>query len=125
MISMGSLFKRKSAPLIGLDISSSAIKLVELDQDRQGNWVLERFASEPLAAESVVDGNIEKFDDVSEALKRLLKKSGTRTKHVALALPHSSVITKKSFFRGISASRSWKFRSRLKPVNIFPFRWKR
>ena len=59
MISMGSLFKRKSAPLIGLDISSSAIKLVELDQDRQGTWVLERFASEPLAAESVVDGNIE------------------------------------------------------------------
>ena len=100
MSSMGSLFKRQSAPLIGLDISSSAIKLVELNQDGQGNWILERCASEPLEADCVVDGNIEKFDDVSEALKRLLKKCGTRAKHVALALTHSSVITKRIILPG-------------------------
>lgn len=95
MVSIGSLFKRQNPPLIGLDISSSAIKLVELNQDGQGAWILERCASEPLEADCVVDGNIEKFDDVSEALKRLLKKSGTRAKHAALALSHSSVITKR------------------------------
>lgn len=99
-MSMGSLFKRQPAPLIGLDISSSAIKLVELNQDSQGAWVVERCVSEPLEAEWVVDGNIEKFDDVADALKRLLKKSGTRTKRVALALSHSSVITKKIIFPG-------------------------
>lgn len=100
MVSIGSLFKRQSPPLIGLDISSSAIKLVELNQDGQGSWVLERCASEPLEADCVVDGNIEKFDDVSDALKRLLKKSGTRAKHVALALSHSSVITKRIILPG-------------------------
>lgn len=100
MISIGSLFKRKNPPLIGLDISSSAIKLVELNQDGQGRWILERCASEPLEAECVVDGNIVKFDDVSGALKRLLKKSGTKAKHAALALPHASVITKKIILPG-------------------------
>lgn len=100
MASLGSLFKRQHAPLIGLDISSSAIKLVELNQSGQGQWILERCATEPLEADWVVDGNIEKFDEVSEALKRLLKKSGTRAKHVALALSHASVITKRIILPG-------------------------
>lgn len=95
MASIGSLFKRPPSPLIGLDISSSSIKLVELSRDGQGEWMVERCASEPLESDWVIDGNIEKFDEVTEALKRLLKKSGTRTKNVALALPHSSVIAKK------------------------------
>jgi len=98
--SISSLFKRQPAPLIGLDISSSSIKLVELSQDARGAWILERCASEPLEADWVVDGNIEKFDEVSDALRRLLKKSGTRAKNVALALPHSSVITKKIILPG-------------------------
>lgn len=100
MTSIGSLFKRPPAPLIGLDISSSAIKLVELNQDGQGAWILERCASEPLEPEWVVDGNIEKFDEVADALRKLIKKSGTRTKHVALALSHASVITKKIILPG-------------------------
>ncbi len=92
---LSSLFKHEPAPLIGIDISSSAIKLVELGQNGQGAWILERFASEPLAAECVVDGNIEKFDEVTQALERLVRRSGTRAKHVALALPNSAVITKR------------------------------
>ncbi len=43
----------------------------------------------------ITDGNIEKFDEVAEALRRLVKKSGTRTRNVALALPPSAVITKR------------------------------
>ena len=94
MISVGSLFRRQPSPLIGLDISASAVKLVELNQDGQGEWVLERCATEPLDADWIVDGNIEKFDEVADALRRLLKKSGTRAKNTALALPYSAVITK-------------------------------
>src|SRR2546429_6889627 len=41
----------------------------------------------------ITDGNIEKFDEVAEAVRRLVKKSGTRTKNVAMALPASAVIT--------------------------------
>lgn len=92
---MGSLFSRQPAPLIGVDISSSSIKLVELGRDKAGNWVLERCAIEPLEQGWVTDGNVEKFDEVAEAMRRAVKKSGSRTKNVALALPSSAVISKR------------------------------
>lgn len=95
MISVGSLFSRQPAPLLGIDISSSSVKLVELGRDKAGTLVLERCAIEPLERGWITDGNIEKFDEVAEALRRLVKKSATRTKNVALALPPSAVITKK------------------------------
>ena len=93
MISLGSLFKRQSAPLLGIDISSSSVKLVELGRDKAGALVLERCAMGQLERGWITDGNIEKFDEVAEALRRLVKKSGTRTRNVAMALPPSAVIT--------------------------------
>lgn len=86
--------------MIGLDISSSSVKLVELGQDKSGNLVLERCAIEPLERGWITDGNIEKFDEVAEAVRRLIKKSGTKTKNVAMALPPSAVITKKIILPG-------------------------
>lgn len=94
-MSLGFLGRWMPAPLIGVDISASALKLVELRQDRKGTWILERFASESLQPGCVVEGNIENFEATAESLKRLLVKSGTSAKNVALALPHASVITKK------------------------------
>jgi type IV pilus assembly protein PilM len=89
------LLSRQSAPLLGIDISSSSVKLVELSRGKSGGLVLERCAIEPLERGWVTDGNIEKFDEVADAIRRVVKKSGTRTKNVALALPPSAVITKK------------------------------
>lgn len=100
MISLGSLFSRQPSPLLGLDISSSSVKLVELGQDKGGNLVLERCAIEPLDRGWITDGNVEKFDEVAEAVRRVVKKSGTRTKDVAMALPPSAVITKKIILPG-------------------------
>lgn len=95
MISLRSLFSRQPALLVGLDISSSSVKLVELGRQDDGQLVLERCAMEPLERGWIADGNVEKFDEVAEAVRRVVKKSGTRTKNVALALPASSVITRK------------------------------
>ncbi len=100
MISLGSLFSRQPAALLGLDISSSSVKLVELNRDASGNLVLERCAIEPLERGWITDGNVEKFDEVAEAVRRVVKKSGTRTKQVAMALPPSAVITKKIILPG-------------------------
>ncbi|MEY4911124.1 MAG: hypothetical protein RL682_1299 [Pseudomonadota bacterium] len=100
MISLGSLFSRQPAPLLGLDISSSSVKLVELSRDKAGNLVLERCAIEPLERGWISDGSIEKFDEVADALRRLVKKSGAKTKNVAMALPPSAVITKKIILPG-------------------------
>ena len=89
------LLGRKHPPMIGLDISSSSAKLVELGRAANGEFVLERFASEPFEKGWITDGQIEKFDEVAGAVRKLVQKSGTRTKHVAMAMPQSAVITKK------------------------------
>ena len=94
-LDFGSLFKKRSPALFGLDISTSSIKLVELSRSKKGKLRIERYAIEPLARGVVVDGNLENIEAVGEAVKRLVKKSGSRVKNVALALPSSAVITKK------------------------------
>jgi type IV pilus assembly protein PilM len=86
--------------MLGLDISSSSVKLVELGRDKSGRLILERCAMEPLERGWVTDGNIEKFDEVADAIRRVVKKSGTRSKNVAMALPPSAVITKKIVLPG-------------------------
>jgi type IV pilus assembly protein PilM len=100
VISLASIFSRQPAPLVGLDISSSSVKLVELGRDASGQFILERYAMEPLETGWITDGNIEKFDEVAEAVRRVVKKSGTRIKNVAMALPPSAVITKKIILPG-------------------------
>jgi len=87
------LFKRSKPPLIGLDISSTAVKLLELS--RSGSrYRVESYAVEPLPPNSVVEKNITDVDAVGEAVRRAVKRSGTRTRHVAVAIAGSSVITK-------------------------------
>ena len=100
LLSLGSLFSRQPAAMLGLDVSSSSVKLVELGQDRTGRLILENCAIVPLERGWITDGNIEKFDEVADALRRLVKKSGTKTKNVAMALPPSAVITKKIVLPG-------------------------
>ncbi len=97
---LGSLLGNKNPPLIGLDISTSGVKLVELAEVGKGEISLERFASESLPRGAVVDGNIENIDQVSEAVRRVWKKSGTKARHVALGMPPASVITKKIILPG-------------------------
>ena len=121
MISLGSLFNRQPAPLLGLDISSSSVKLVELGRDRAGNLVLERCAIEPLERGWVTDGNVEKFDEVAEAVRRVVKKSGTRAKNVALALPPSAVITKKIILPGGMSEQELEIRVESEANQYIPF----
>ena len=93
--SLEAWFKPKTPPLIGADVSSSSIKMVEIADAGKGLFRVERYAVEPLPKDSVVDGNINNLDAVSEALKRCHKRLGTSVKNVAMALPNAAVITKK------------------------------
>jgi type IV pilus assembly protein PilM len=115
------MFSRKPAPLLGIDISSSSIKLVELDHDPAGRLLLTRCAIEPLEHGWITDGNIEKFDEVAQALRRLVKRSGTRTKNVAMALPPSAVITKKIALPGGLTEQEMEFQVESEANQYIPF----
>jgi|LNFM01.1.fsa_nt_gb type IV pilus assembly protein PilM len=92
---MGALFKVKTPPVIGCDISSSSVKLVEVADAGKNILRIERYAIEPLPRDSVVDGNIQNLDAVADSLKRGYKRGGFSVKNLAMALPASAVITKK------------------------------
>ena len=92
---LDTLLGRKHQAMIGLDISSSGVKLVELSQAGSGEFILDRFASESFEKGWIADGQIEKFDEVADAVRKVVAKSGTRTKLVAMAMPQSAVITKR------------------------------
>src|SRR5437762_11116001 len=89
------IFKTKAPSLVGIDISSTSVKLVELSDAGKAGFRLERYAVEPLAKDVVADGNIANLDQVADALRRAHKRLGSRNRNVALALPAAMVITKK------------------------------
>ena len=89
------LFKTKAPALIGCDISSSSVKLVEIADAGKNVYRVERYSIEPLPRDAVVDGNINNLEAVSDCLKRGWKRMGTNIKGLALALPSAAVITKK------------------------------
>src|SRR5512146_2497463 len=94
-MSLSQLFTPKAPPLFGLDISSSSVKMLEIVEAGKGGYRVERYAIEPLARDAVVDGNINNLEAVTDAVRRAHKRLGTRTKHVAMAVPTGAVITKK------------------------------
>jgi len=88
-----SFFQAQHPPLIGLDIGTDSLHWVELARDGRALLRLERCAVEPLAPGCIVQGQIERFEDVSAALKRLVRAAGSDHRRVALAMPASAVQT--------------------------------
>ena len=85
--------KRKQNPILGIDISSTSVKLVELSKTDKG-YKVECLAVEPLPANAVVEKNIQDVEAVGETLQKALKRSGSKCKKAALAVAGSAVITK-------------------------------
>ncbi|TNF97657.1 MAG: pilus assembly protein PilM [Gammaproteobacteria bacterium] len=90
---MAGLFGKKSVPLLGIDITSTSVKLIELSKAGK-SYKVESYTVEILPVNSVVDRKIEDSEAVSQALEKALKKAGTKTKAAAVAVAGSSVITK-------------------------------
>ncbi len=96
---MLSIFQRKKPAIIGLDISSTAIKLLEFSKTSSmgrggAQYRVESYAVEPLPENAVVEKNIADVDAVGETIRNVVKRSGSRAKHVAVAVSGSAVITK-------------------------------
>lgn len=86
-------FRRKAPPLFGLDISSTAVKLLELGREGD-HYRIESYAVQPLPPNSVVEKNITDVEAVGSAIKNAIASSKTRAKHAAVAVAGSAVITK-------------------------------
>ncbi|MBH80690.1 MAG: pilus assembly protein PilM [Gammaproteobacteria bacterium] len=87
------LFKAKSNVLLGLDISSTSVKLLELSRAND-RFRVESYAVEPLPPNAVVEKNISDVEGVGEAIKRVLNRSKSSVRHAAVAVAGSAVITK-------------------------------
>ena len=87
------LFNKKANTLLGIDISSTSVKLLELS--RSGSrYKVEAYAVEPLPPNAVVEKNIADLEGVGQALLRVLTKAKSGVKSVAVAVAGSAVITK-------------------------------
>ena len=87
------LFGEQSAPLIGIDISSAAVKVIQLSQSA-GRYRVEHYGVEPLPPNSVNEKNITQVEVVGAAIKRAIAKSGSKAKFAAVAVSGTTVITK-------------------------------
>jgi len=90
-------FRRKTTQLVGIDISSTSIKLIELSQTAGATaelYRVEAFAVEPLPPSAVVEKKIADIDAVGQGIQRAVVRSGTKAKRAAVAVSGSAVITK-------------------------------
>ncbi|MFT5083397.1 MAG: type IV pilus assembly protein PilM [Lentisphaeria bacterium] len=87
------IFNKKQKPMLGLDVSSTTVKLLEISQQGDG-YRVENYAVKPLPANSVVEKNINDVEAVAQVVKAVVKASGTKVKDAAVAVAGSSVITK-------------------------------
>ncbi|WP_104472441.1 pilus assembly protein PilM [Acinetobacter indicus] len=90
---MRRLYRKPSKGLIGVDISSTSVKLLEFSVKNDRYWV-ESYALVPLSEGSVVEKNILNPEAVGDALERAFNLANTPTTAAALAIPTSMVISK-------------------------------
>lgn len=87
------LFKKKANMLLGIDISSTSVKVVELSRS-VGTYRVEAYAIEPLPSGAVSEKNIVNAEKVGEAIQKAVTKAGATTTQAAAAVAGSAVITK-------------------------------
>ncbi|QSA96201.1 pilus assembly protein PilM [Methylococcus sp. EFPC2] len=85
--------QRKKPMLLGIDISTAAVKLLELGKAGP-RYRVESYAVIPLPQDAVVDKTIAKVEVIGNAVKSVVAQSGTKLKHAAVAVASSSVISK-------------------------------
>ncbi|MBT6575395.1 MAG: pilus assembly protein PilM [Gammaproteobacteria bacterium] len=86
-------FNRKHDHLLGIDISTAAVKILELSKTGS-RYKVESYAVAALAQDAVIDNNISNIEMIADAIKVALKKTGTRTRHACVAIAGSSAMTK-------------------------------
>ena len=87
------LFGRKHRSLIGLDITTSSVKLIELSMSG-GQYRVEAYAADATPANAINEKIIVDADAVGESIRRAMKRAGTKCKDVAIAIGGDAAIIK-------------------------------
>ncbi|MCZ6829386.1 MAG: pilus assembly protein PilM [Gammaproteobacteria bacterium] len=90
---LGLFGKKKSTPVLGLDISSTTVKLLELSHTGE-RYRVESYAVSSLPDQAVVEKRILDMEGVANAVRMVCNQSKTKLKTVAAAVSGSSVITR-------------------------------
>lgn len=86
-------FGKKQSAVLGIDISTAAVKLLELSK-AGARYRVESYSVAPLPQDAVIDKSIANVDVIAGAIKTALKNSGTKVKQAAVAVAGSAVMTK-------------------------------
>ncbi|KOR31716.1 pilus assembly protein PilM [Achromatium sp. WMS3] len=89
---------QKKTPMVGIDISTTAIKLIELSSSKSRNgppqYRVESYGVEPLPPNAVVEKNIAEVEAVGETIAKVIEISKTKAKWAAVAVSGTAAITK-------------------------------
>ena len=83
----------KASQVLGIDISSTTVKLLELSQEGD-RYRVESYAVAPLPPEAVVEKNVNQVETVGTLISDLVVRSKTRAKQAVAAVSGSAVIIK-------------------------------
>jgi type IV pilus assembly protein PilM len=86
-------FPRRNRPVLGLDITPSSIKLIELTLSG-GQYTVDAYAAEATPQNAMNEKAIVDADAIGEAIARAVRRAGVRTKDVAIAISGDAAITK-------------------------------
>jgi len=87
------LLQRKYRALLGLDITTSSVKLIELAM-AGGQYRVEAYAAEPTPQNAINEKAIVDAEAVGEAIRRAVKRAGAKSNEVAVAISGDAAITK-------------------------------
>lgn len=87
------IFGKKKPPLVGIDVSPSSVKVLELSKNGE-HYRVERYAVEPMPINAIVEHAITEIEPVAEAIGRAVRRSGTKCRHAAIAIAGAHVISK-------------------------------
>ena len=114
------MFSRSQKSILGLDITTSSVKLVELSQSGR-QYRVESYAAEPTPPNAINEKAIVDAEAVGEAVRRAVKRSGTRAKDAAVAISGDAAITKVIQMPGNISAQEMEGQVELQADQYIPF----
>lgn len=116
-----SFLQGKKTSCIGVDVSATAIKMVELTALGKHQYRLDSYANVALPKGAVSDGNINDLGQVADCMRSAWRLLGTRSKQIVMALPTSAVISKKVIMSAGMSEEEMELQVEIEANQYIPF----